>query len=188
MANHLPDTGLTNLGKFKTDILAGIHLLHLLLTTHNNVACKDNFIKQLLFLTSRSVQYREAYCCFPFCFGQRNPRVCSDGLSWCIQAHECFFLCNIIHSVWWSFVAFHLQILFEIRLCIKEKQQLASSLLWLLLNVGGGGQDLFIFFNANILLIQVKSSWEGKHLLRGVTYKVQYLHDVFYLFPAVIQN
>lgn len=69
MANHLPDTGLTNLGKFKTDILAGIHLLHLLLTTHNNVACKDNFIKQLLFLTSRSVQYREAYCCFPFCFG-----------------------------------------------------------------------------------------------------------------------
>lgn len=68
MANRLPDTGLTNLGKFKTDILAGIHLLHLLLTTHNNVACKDNFIKQLLFSDKQKCAVQRSLLLFPILF------------------------------------------------------------------------------------------------------------------------
>lgn len=58
--SHLPDSRATDLGRFKTDALAGIHLLHWLLTTQNNVAYTDNSIKELYLLTSRSVRYREA--------------------------------------------------------------------------------------------------------------------------------
>lgn len=56
----LPESRITNVGKFRTDSLAGICLLHWLLTTRNNIAYTDNFIKQLYLLTSRSVQYGEA--------------------------------------------------------------------------------------------------------------------------------
>lgn len=41
MASCPPDTGLTNMGEFKIDMLDGIHLVHLLLMTHSNVAYKD---------------------------------------------------------------------------------------------------------------------------------------------------
>lgn len=41
MARFPPDTGLKNLREFKIDMLDGIHLLHLLLMRHSNVAYKD---------------------------------------------------------------------------------------------------------------------------------------------------
>lgn len=58
--SHVPDSRVRNLGKVKTDTLAGIRLLHWLLTTWNNIAYMNNFIRQLYLLISRSVQYRQA--------------------------------------------------------------------------------------------------------------------------------